>query len=98
MNFPEAGFLCNKGSASGRDDFEGENVGIEEVVGFFEVFVCKPEDVEAGSVAVDEFWQFGRKCSRPPFFYSFLLAKSARVRFHRWFDSTTSAAVRGGSY
>jgi len=67
MNFPEAGFLCNKGSASGRDDFASENVGIKEVVGFFEVFVCKPEDVGAGSVGVDEFSQFGRKCSRPLF-------------------------------
>ena len=34
------------------DDFLGENVGIREVVGFFEAFVSEPEDVEAGFVAL----------------------------------------------
>jgi hypothetical protein len=30
------------------DDFLGENVGIEEIVGFFEAFGSEPEDVSAG--------------------------------------------------
>jgi hypothetical protein len=37
------------------DDFLGENVGIGEIVGFFEALVAEPEDVEASLVAVDEF-------------------------------------------
>jgi hypothetical protein len=32
-----------------------ENIGIGEIVGFFQAFVSEPEDVEAGLVAVDEF-------------------------------------------
>jgi len=31
------------------DDFLGENVGIGEIVGFFEAFVSEPEDVPGGS-------------------------------------------------
>ena len=65
MNFPEAGFLCNKGGASGRDDFAGENVGIRKIVGFFEAFVPEPEDVEAGLVAVMSSSQFERKVRVP---------------------------------
>jgi len=38
------------------DDLLGENVGIGEIVGVFEAFVAEPEDVEAGFVAVDEFF------------------------------------------
>ena len=34
------------------DDLLGENIGIGEVVGFFEAFIPEPEDVEAGLVAV----------------------------------------------
>ena len=36
------------------DDFLGENVGIGEIVGFFQALVAEPEDIEAGLVAVDE--------------------------------------------
>ncbi len=36
------------------DDFLGENIGIWEIVGFFEAFVSEPEDVEAGPVAVNQ--------------------------------------------
>jgi hypothetical protein len=32
------------------DDLLGENIGIGEIVGFFEAFVSEPEDVEAGFV------------------------------------------------
>src|SRR5262245_20526758 len=35
--------------------FSGQNVGVREIVGFFECFVTEPENVEAGFVAVDEF-------------------------------------------
>jgi hypothetical protein len=38
------------------DDFLGEYVGIREVVGFFEAFISEPEDVEAGFVAMNEFF------------------------------------------
>jgi len=38
------------------DDFLGENVGIGKIVGVFEAFVPEPEYVEAGLVAVDEFF------------------------------------------
>jgi hypothetical protein len=38
------------------DDFLGENVGIGKIVGVFEALVYKPEDVEAGLVAADEFF------------------------------------------
>jgi hypothetical protein len=34
------------------DDFLGENVGIGEIVGFFQAFVSEPENIEAGFVAV----------------------------------------------
>jgi hypothetical protein len=34
------------------DDFLGENIGIGEIVGFFQTFVAEPENVEAGFVAV----------------------------------------------
>jgi hypothetical protein len=34
------------------DDFPGEDVRIEKIVGFFEAFVSEPEDVEAGFVAL----------------------------------------------
>jgi hypothetical protein len=37
------------------DDFLSENIGIGEVVGFFETFIPEPEDVETGFVAVNEF-------------------------------------------
>jgi len=67
MNFPEAGFLCNKGGASGRDDFAGENVGIKQVVGFFEAFVPEPEDVEAGLVTVDQLLAVWEKMFASPF-------------------------------
>ncbi len=36
----------------GFDDFLGENVGVGQIVGFFQAFVSQPEDVEAG-FAVD---------------------------------------------
>jgi hypothetical protein len=36
------------------DGFLGENVGIGKIVGDFEAFVFKPENIEAGLVAVDE--------------------------------------------
>ena len=42
------------------DDFLGKNIGIREVVGFFEALGCELEDVEAGLVAVDEF--SSRRC------------------------------------
>jgi hypothetical protein len=42
-----------EGSFEVFDDFLGEDVGIEEVVGFFQAFVPEPEDIEAGFVAVD---------------------------------------------
>ena len=32
------------------DDLLGENVGLGEIVGFFEDFVAEPEDVDAGFV------------------------------------------------
>lgn len=35
------------------NDFLGQNVGIGEVVGFFERFVSEPEDIEASFVAVE---------------------------------------------
>jgi hypothetical protein len=38
------------------DDLPGENIGIGEIVGVFEALVSEPEDVEAGLVAVDEFF------------------------------------------
>jgi hypothetical protein len=38
------------------DDFPGENVWIGKIVGVFEAFISKPEDVEAGFVAADEFF------------------------------------------
>ena len=45
-----ARFVCE---ASRRiDDFLSENVGIEEIVRFFEAFVSEPKDVEAGFVAI----------------------------------------------
>jgi hypothetical protein len=34
------------------DNFLGENIGIGEIVGFFQTFVAEPENVEAGFVAV----------------------------------------------
>jgi hypothetical protein len=34
------------------DDFLGQNVGVGEVIGFFECFVSELEDVEIGFVAV----------------------------------------------
>ena len=42
-------------SESRDDNFLSENVGIRELVGFFEAFVSEPEDVQTGLVAVDEF-------------------------------------------
>jgi hypothetical protein len=51
------------------------------------------KDVEAGFVAVDGFRAFWEKGLRP-----FFRTESAGVRFLWWFDSTTSAAVRRGSY
>jgi hypothetical protein len=42
------------------EDFSGENIGIREIVGFFEAFVSAPEDVEAGFVT-------GHKTSVSPF-------------------------------
>lgn len=45
------------------DDFLGEDVGVGEIIRFFESFVSEPEDVEAGFVAVDEFLVF---ISAPP--------------------------------
>ena len=42
----------------GFDNFLSENVGITEVVGFFEAFISEPEDVEAGLVAVMSSSQF----------------------------------------
>ena len=47
------------------DDLLGKNAGIEEIVRLVEAFVSEPENVEAGFVALDEFSQFRRKCSRP---------------------------------
>jgi len=32
------------------DDFLGQNIGVREIVGFFETFVSEPEDVEAGFI------------------------------------------------
>jgi hypothetical protein len=40
------------------DDFLGEHVGVGKIVGVFETFVAEPKDVEAGLVAVDEFFVF----------------------------------------
>jgi hypothetical protein len=37
------------------DDFLGKNVGIGKIVRGFEALVSKPENVEAGLVAIDEF-------------------------------------------
>jgi hypothetical protein len=34
------------------DDFLSQDIGVGEIVGFFEAFVCEPEDVEASLVAV----------------------------------------------
>jgi len=34
------------------DDFLGENVGIREIVGFFQAFISEPEDVEAGLITL----------------------------------------------
>jgi hypothetical protein len=36
------------------EDLLGENVGIGKIVGDFEALVSKPENIEAGLVAVDE--------------------------------------------
>ena len=36
------------------DDFLGKDIGVGEVVGFFQAFVSEPKDVKAGLVAVDE--------------------------------------------
>jgi len=38
------------------DDFLSEDIGIGEIVEFFEALVSEPEDVETGFVAVDEFF------------------------------------------
>jgi hypothetical protein len=38
------------------DDFLGENVGIRWIVRLFEAFISQSENVEAGFVAVDEFF------------------------------------------
>ena len=38
------------------NDFLGEYVGIREIVGLFEALVSEPEDIEAGFIAVDEFF------------------------------------------
>jgi len=43
------------------DDFLGENVGVGEVVGFFEAFISQPEDIEAGFVAIDIQFNFSGK-------------------------------------
>ncbi len=32
------------------DDFQGKNVGIGKIVGFYEAFVSEPKDVEAGII------------------------------------------------
>jgi hypothetical protein len=32
----------------GLDDFLGDDIRFGEIVGFFEAFVCEPEDVETG--------------------------------------------------
>ena len=37
----------------GLDDFLSQDVGIGEVVGFFEALVSEPEDVEAGFVTAN---------------------------------------------
>ena len=37
------------------NDFLSENIGIGEIVGFFQAFISQPEDIEAGFVAVNEF-------------------------------------------
>lgn len=34
------------------DDFLGQNIGIWEVVGFFEAFISEPEDVGAGFITL----------------------------------------------
>jgi len=38
------------------DDLLAENIGIGKIVGLFLAFVSEPEDVEAGFVAVNEFF------------------------------------------
>jgi hypothetical protein len=38
------------------DDFLSENVRVSEVVGLFEAFVAQPEDIEAGFIAINEFF------------------------------------------
>jgi len=52
------------------DNFLGEDIGIWEVVGFFEAFVSEPEDVEARLVAVDEFlFHYQMIKQKPPAFF-----------------------------
>jgi hypothetical protein len=44
------------------DDFLGENVWVGEIVRHFEAFVSEPENVEAGSLAVNAtVWYFSRR-------------------------------------
>ena len=47
---PWLGVVPSKTSRGRR--FLGQNVGIGEIVGFFEAFIAEPEDIEAGFVAV----------------------------------------------
>jgi len=54
------------------DDVVGENIGIREVVTFFEAFVTEPEDVETSLVAIDQFFVIvgGGENVRSPFSHS----------------------------
>jgi len=53
------------------DDFLGKNIGIREVVGFFEAFVCELEDVEVALSRLMSFQVVGAKqVTKRPLFYS----------------------------
>jgi hypothetical protein len=55
-------------SESRDDDFLGENVRVGEIVGVVEVFVCEPEDIEAGFVVIELlFVLFTPNPRSPPF-------------------------------
>ena len=49
---------CSRAASRSSSFFLRDGIRIRKVVGFFEAFVSEPEDVEAGFVAVDEFFIF----------------------------------------
>ena len=52
------------------DDLLGENIGIGEIVGFFEAFVAEPEDVRAGKKTTDPLTRLRFLCRGVPVVYT----------------------------